>query len=147
MFGTLQVRTGDFVILPRGTTHRWIPAHGEPLKAYCIESTTHMAPAKRYLSRYGQFLEHSPYCERDLTAAEEPLLVEWTRTDVEVLVKHRTAAGVTGTRFVYRATRSTSSAGTAACTRTPSTSATSSRSPAACTNRRRCTRSSRAPAS
>ena len=44
-------------------------------------------------------------------------------------------------------TRSTSSAGTAACTRTRSTSPTSSRSPAGCTSRRRCTRCSRATTS
>ena len=98
-FGAMPVRTGDFVILPRGTTHRWIPAHGEPLKAYCIESATHIAPPKRYLSRYGQLLEHAPYCERDLHAPGEPLLAEGD--DVEVLTKHRTAAGITGTRFVY----------------------------------------------
>jgi homogentisate 1,2-dioxygenase len=99
IFGTLPVKTGDFVVLPRGTTHRWIPADGEPFKAYCVESSTHIAPPKRYLSKYGQLLEHAPYCERDLHAPGEPLLAEGD--DVEVLVKHRTAAGVTGTRFVY----------------------------------------------
>ncbi len=28
LFGALRVRTGDFVILPRGTTHRWSVARG-----------------------------------------------------------------------------------------------------------------------
>ena len=36
---------------------------------------------------YGQFLEHAPYCERDLRGPAEPLLAEGT--DVEVYVKHR----------------------------------------------------------
>jgi homogentisate 1,2-dioxygenase len=99
LFGSLPVTTGDFVVLPRNTTHRWIPADGEPFRAYCIESSTHISPPRRYLSKYGQLLEHSPYCERDLHGPAEPLLAEGD--DVEVLVKHRTAAGITGTRYVY----------------------------------------------
>ena len=59
----------------------------EPLRLYAIEANSHIAPPKRYLSRYGQLLEHAPYCERDLHGPGEPLLVE--ETDVEVLVKHR----------------------------------------------------------
>ena len=52
-----------------------------------IEANSHIAPPKRYLSRFGQLLEHAPYCERDLHGPDEPFLVEGT--DVEVLVKHR----------------------------------------------------------
>ncbi|MBC9733037.1 homogentisate 1,2-dioxygenase [Nocardioides marmotae] len=97
VFGLLPYRAGDYVVLPRATTHRWVPA--EPSRLYCIEASGHVAPPKRYLSRYGQLLEHAPYCERDLHGPTEPLLVEGT--DVEVLVKHRTSAGVVGTRLVH----------------------------------------------
>ena len=61
-------------MIPRATVHRWRP-YGE-VKAYCIEANSHISPPKRYLSRYGQFLEHSPYCERDLHPPTEPLLFE-----------------------------------------------------------------------
>ncbi|WP_330255512.1 homogentisate 1,2-dioxygenase [Nocardia sp. NBC_00565] len=98
VFGTLLVRTSDYVVLPRATTHRWLPDPGEPLRAYVIEANSHIAPPKRYLSRFGQLLEHSPYCERDLHGPAEPLLSE--QTDVEVLVKHRAPGGVTGTRYL-----------------------------------------------
>ena len=65
VFGAFEVGQG-YVIVPRAT-HRWIPLEGDdPLRVYCIEANSHIAPPKRYLSRYGQFLEHSPYCERDL---------------------------------------------------------------------------------
>ncbi|MDN4159826.1 homogentisate 1,2-dioxygenase [Nocardioides abyssi] len=97
VFGVLPYRAGDYVVLPRATTHRWLPA--EPSRLYCIEASGHVAPPERYLSRYGQLLEHAPYCERDLHGPAEPLLVEGT--DVEVLVKHRTSAGVVGTRLVH----------------------------------------------
>ncbi|GAB3691183.1 homogentisate 1,2-dioxygenase domain-containing protein [Angustibacter aerolatus] len=94
VFGALDVREGDFVILPRTTVHRWVPTDVEgagPLRTYAIEANSHVAPPKRYLSRYGQLLEHSPYCERDLHGPVEPLLAEGR--DVEVLTKHRGRGG------------------------------------------------------
>ena len=99
VFGELKVRQGDYVLLPRATTHRWVPGGDGPLRLYPIEANSHIAPAKRYLSRYGQLLEHAPFCERDLHGPEAPLLT--AGTDVEVLVKHRTATGIGGTRFSY----------------------------------------------
>ncbi|MFI5780990.1 homogentisate 1,2-dioxygenase [Nocardia sp. NPDC051570] len=99
VFGTLPVRQGDQVLLPRATTHRWRPADGAPLRAYVIEGTGHIAPPKRYLSKYGQFLEHSPYCERDLHGPTELRTEEGT--EVEVLVKHRPGREILGTRLVY----------------------------------------------
>ncbi len=97
VFGAVPYRAGDYVVVPRATTHRWLPA--EPSRLYAIEANSHVAPPRRYLSRYGQLLEHAPYCERDLHGPADPLLVEGR--DVEVLVKHRTSAGVVGTRMVY----------------------------------------------
>lgn len=101
VFGALPVRPGDYVLLPRATTHRWLPDGAEPLRAYCIEGNSHIAPPSRYLSRFGQLLENAPYCERDLHGPTEPLLT--TGEDVEVLVKHRDPGedGVAGTRYVY----------------------------------------------
>lgn len=100
VFGVLNAVEGDYVIIPRATTHRWLPGPNG-VQAYCIEANSHIAPPKRYLSRYGQFLEHSPYCERDLHSAAEPFVVEGT--DVEVLVKHRGSgpSGIVGSRMTY----------------------------------------------
>jgi homogentisate 1,2-dioxygenase len=86
-FGPLDVRAGDYVVLPRSTTHRWLPTGDEPLRLYCIEASSHIAPPRRYLSRFGQLLESAPYCERDLRGPSAPEVRE--ETDVEVLVKHR----------------------------------------------------------
>lgn len=97
VFGVVAYRAGDFVVIPRATTHRWVPA--EPSRLYATEASSHIAPPKRYLSKFGQLLEHAPYCERDLHGPTAPLLQEGT--DVEVLVKHRTSAGIVGTRMVY----------------------------------------------
>ena len=90
-FGFLEFGPGDYVLLPRGTTHRWVPSG--PVRVWCIEASGHIGPPKRYLSRTGQFLEHAPYCERDLRPPSEPVVVEAGET--EVYVKHR-GSGPTG---------------------------------------------------
>ncbi|MFC1413164.1 homogentisate 1,2-dioxygenase [Streptacidiphilus sp. N1-12] len=99
VFGALPVRQGDYVLLPRATTHRWVPDGEGPLRVYLIEANSHITPARRYLSKYGQLLEHAPFCERDLHGPVEPL--QTTGQDVGVLVKHRTPDGIAGTRYTY----------------------------------------------
>lgn len=98
VFGPLPFRAGDYVIIPRATTHRVVPQG--VVKAYCIEANGHIAPARQYLSGFGQFLEHSPYCERDLHTPGD--LVTQDATEVEVYVKHRGAgpSGLAGTVHV-----------------------------------------------
>ncbi|MGY1747553.1 homogentisate 1,2-dioxygenase [Blastococcus sp. SYSU D00695] len=98
-FGALHVGQGDFVVLPRTVVHRWVPTGDEPLRTYTVEAASHVAPPRRYLSRYGQFLEHAPYCERDLRGPAGPLLADGT--DVEVYVKHRGPGGPAGTVHVH----------------------------------------------
>ena len=102
VFGALEAQRGDYVLIPRATTHRWIPHPDDgPLRAYAIEANSHISPPRRYLSRFGQFLEHAPYAERDLHGPTEPLLVDGS--EVEVLVKHRGngPSGLAGTRMTY----------------------------------------------
>ena len=98
VFGAIEASAGDYVVIPRGTTHRWLPT-GRPLQVYAIEANSHITPPKRYLSARGQFLEHAPYCERDLRPPGPPPQVEGS--DVEVYVKHRTSAGVVGSVVVH----------------------------------------------
>ncbi|HET7173436.1 MAG TPA: homogentisate 1,2-dioxygenase domain-containing protein [Nocardioidaceae bacterium] len=108
VFGAYEVGQGDYVVIPRATTHRWIPVAGaEPLRVYCIEGNSHITPPRRYLSRFGQLLEHSPYCERDLRTPVGPLLADELGLDpaasTDVLIKHRGSGpgGVVGTVFTY----------------------------------------------
>ena len=95
VFGHLVARQGDYVIIPRATTHRWVIEQGSEVSLYVIEANSHIAPPSRYLSKYGQLLEHAPFCERDLHAPSEPLIVD--ETDVEVYIKHRGQDGIAGT--------------------------------------------------
>jgi homogentisate 1,2-dioxygenase len=86
VFGVLNAREGDYVLIPRATTHRWLPGP-DGVRAYCIEANSHITPARRYLSKFGQLLEHAPYCERDLHGPSAPPYVD--TGPVEVYVKHR----------------------------------------------------------
>ncbi|WP_229404830.1 homogentisate 1,2-dioxygenase [Micromonospora sp. NBRC 110038] len=94
-FGALDAVAGDYVIIPTSTIHRLVPTGDEPARLLAVEAAGHVGPPKRYLSVRGQFLEHSPYCERDVRGPDAPLLVDGS--DVEVLVRHRRG----WTRYVY----------------------------------------------
>jgi homogentisate 1,2-dioxygenase len=98
-FGALSARQGDYVLLPRATTHRWVPDGTEPLRLYVIEASSHITPPRRYLSASGQFLEHAPYCERDLHGPAEPLTLVDGPT--EVYLKHRVGSGIGGSVHVH----------------------------------------------
>jgi homogentisate 1,2-dioxygenase len=98
IFGPLHAKQGDYVLIPRATTHRWVP--DGVVRAYVIEANSHIVPARRYLSKFGQLLEHAPYCERDLHGPGEPPVVD--DTDVEVYIKHRGSgpSGIAGSIHV-----------------------------------------------
>jgi homogentisate 1,2-dioxygenase len=95
VFGTLAVGSGDYVVLPTSTTHRWRPRGEEPVRALVVEARGHVGPPKRYLAAKGQFLEHAPYCERDLRGPADPLVLEGE--NIDVLVRHRVGC----TRYTY----------------------------------------------
>jgi homogentisate 1,2-dioxygenase len=97
-FGGLELTAGDYAIIPTSVIYRVVPIGG-PVRMLVVEATGHIGPPNRYLSVRGQFLEHAPYCERDLRAPTEPLLVDGT--EVEVYVQHRVRGGVAWTRQVF----------------------------------------------
>jgi homogentisate 1,2-dioxygenase len=95
-FGLLRYRPGDYLVIPTGVIWRLLPDTGVEQRMLLIESYGHVVPPKRYLNNYGQFLEHSPYCERDIRAPEE-LITHDEKGEYEVRVKARGNL----TRFIY----------------------------------------------
>jgi homogentisate 1,2-dioxygenase len=63
--GELPYRSGDYVVVPRGILHRFRPTEGTT-RLLIIESTGQIRPPNRYCNEFGQLMEHSPYCERDI---------------------------------------------------------------------------------
>ena len=88
VFGALEVGAGDYVVVPAGTTHRWVPAG--TVAALVLEMTGHVSFPDRYLTATGQFREGSPFSERDLRAPAAPAVEEGS----EVAVLVRTGAGL-----------------------------------------------------
>ena len=95
-FGLIHYRPGDYLVIPIGTVWRIVPDVGVSRRMLVAEAYGHIRPPRRYLSPYGQFLEHAPYCERDLRAPEK-LVTHHERGEFEVRVKSR---GVV-TRLIY----------------------------------------------
>lgn len=65
IYGNIDFEYGDYLVIPRGTIYQ-MDFNGENNRILITESFSPVVPPKRYLNNYGQFLEHSPYCERDL---------------------------------------------------------------------------------
>jgi homogentisate 1,2-dioxygenase len=65
MYGELPFAYGDYLVIPRGTIYR-IEFAGTENRLFIVESFSPVRYPKRYHSKYGQLLEHSPYCERDI---------------------------------------------------------------------------------
>ncbi|GBL34631.1 putative dioxygenase SSO1533 [Filimonas sp.] len=64
-YGELTFSYGDYIVLPRGTIYQ-IKFNTSENRLLIIESFGPIRFPNRYLSKYGQLLEHSPYCERDI---------------------------------------------------------------------------------
>jgi homogentisate 1,2-dioxygenase len=65
MYGTLSFGYGDYLVIPRGTIYQ-IDFTNENNRLFIVESFSPIRFPKRYVSKAGQLLEHSPYCERDI---------------------------------------------------------------------------------
>ena len=85
-FGKLQIRQGDYVVIPRTTIYKAVWDEG-PLKLLIIESNNPVETVKRYRNELGQLLEHAPYCERDLRPPTE-LVTEEKKGDYLIKIKH-----------------------------------------------------------
>ncbi len=86
VFGPLDVSAGDYVVIPAGTTHRWVPT--EQIRVLVLETSGHVAFPERYRGDNGQFLEHAPFCERDLRSPSEPLAESGSDVNVVVRTRH-----------------------------------------------------------
>jgi homogentisate 1,2-dioxygenase len=87
-YGTIRYRSGDYLVIPTGVLWRILPDEGIEQRMLAIEANGHIEPPARYINRYGQFLEHSPYSERDIRPPEALLTYDETG-EFEVRVKAR----------------------------------------------------------
>lgn len=64
-YGELPFQYGDYLVIPRGCIYK-VDFETEKNRLLILESHSPVRFPKRYLSPYGQLLENSPFCERDM---------------------------------------------------------------------------------
>jgi homogentisate 1,2-dioxygenase len=69
-FGTLAYREHDYIVIPRGTTYRFVP-HAAAQLWLTFQTPGEIETPNRYRNRYGQLLEHAPYSHRDFHSPPE----------------------------------------------------------------------------
>jgi homogentisate 1,2-dioxygenase len=65
IYGNLDFKYGDYLIVPRGIIYK-IDFDTEDNRLFIVESHAPIYTPKQYRNWFGQLLEHSPYCERDI---------------------------------------------------------------------------------
>jgi len=68
--GNIKFKEGDYLVIPRGMIYKMRFDTNEN-RHFVVESYNPVYTPKRYRNYFGQLLEHSPYCERDLRFPEE----------------------------------------------------------------------------
>ncbi|NBW59568.1 MAG: homogentisate 1,2-dioxygenase [Crocinitomicaceae bacterium] len=81
--GNIDFSYGDYLLIPRGMIYQ-MHFENEENRLLIIQSFHPVYTPKRYRNWFGQLLEHSPYCERDIRAPHE---LETHNENGEFLIK------------------------------------------------------------
>ena len=87
--GTLECNPGDYVVIPRGIIWQLNPK--ENMRILVIDSVGPIETPSRYRNRFGQLLENSPLCERDI---QTPVLQVPVDSHGDYLIKTKTYFGI-----------------------------------------------------
>jgi homogentisate 1,2-dioxygenase len=68
--GNIDFSYGDYLIIPRGMIYQ-LHFNNEDNRLFIVQSFSPVYTPKRYRNWFGQLLEHSPYCERDIRPPHE----------------------------------------------------------------------------
>ena len=85
MLGNLDFSYGDYLLIPRGIIYQ-IEFNDDDNRLFIVESFHPMYTPKRYRNHFGQLLEHSPYCERDIRRPAD-LITKDEKGDFLMMIK------------------------------------------------------------
>ena len=85
ILGNLEFSHGDYLLIPRGIIYQ-IEFNDTDNRLFIIESFHPIYTPKRYRNHFGQLLEHSPYCERDIRRPQE-LITKDEKGDFIMMIK------------------------------------------------------------
>lgn len=84
-YGQIKFEYGDYLIIPRGIIYQ-LHFDDEKNRLLIIESFSPIETPKRYRNNFGQLMEHSPYCERDIKRPENLETFD-EKGDFKILIK------------------------------------------------------------
>ena len=84
-YGQIRFEYGDYLVIPRGSIYQ-IQFDTPHNRLFIVESFSPIEYPQRYLSKYGQLMEHSPFCERDIKVPTN-LQTHDERGNFSVLIK------------------------------------------------------------
>jgi homogentisate 1,2-dioxygenase len=87
--GNIDFSYGDYLVIPRGVIYQ-IDFKDENNRLFIVESKSPIYTPKRYRNWFGQHLESSPYCERDIHPPSE-LLTHNEKGDFLIKIKKKGA--------------------------------------------------------
>lgn len=64
-YGQIPFEYGDYIVVPRGVIYQ-LEFENASNRLLIVESFTPIRTPKRYRNEFGQLMEHSPFCERDI---------------------------------------------------------------------------------
>ncbi|GJM32152.1 MAG: homogentisate 1,2-dioxygenase [Saprospiraceae bacterium] len=70
MYGNIPFSYGDYLVIPRGTIYQ-LHFEGADNRLFIVESTSPIVTPNRYRNKFGQLLEHAPFCERDIRKPQD----------------------------------------------------------------------------
>ena len=70
LMGNIDFAYGDYLVIPRGVIYQ-ISFDSSDNRLFIVESKNPIYTPKRYRNWFGQMLEHSPFCERDMHPPSE----------------------------------------------------------------------------
>ena len=70
LLGNILFGPGDYLVVPRGIIYQ-IRFDTEKNRLFIVDSFSPVVTPKRYRNEFGQLLEHSPFCEREIRTPEE----------------------------------------------------------------------------
>lgn len=70
MLGNIEFSYGDYLMVPRGMIYK-LDFESDDNRLFIVESFHPVYTPKRYRNYFGQLLEHSPFCERDIRPPSE----------------------------------------------------------------------------
>jgi len=97
VYGDLNFGYGDYLVIPRGTVYQMNFDH-ENNRLFIVESFSPVRYPKKYLSKYGQLLEHSPYSER---AIRTPVFYEPINQSGDFLIKIKKQGMLYGIHYAH----------------------------------------------